>query len=65
MDAVARGEVSKLPNISADIKLTNCTGTISQPNKPTVYLTKLDGEIKIPDINQPIADTLALQSAVA
>jgi autotransporter translocation and assembly factor TamB len=51
---------SKLPNISGNIKLTNCQVTVSQPNQPTVFLGKINGEFKIPDINQPISDTLAL-----
>ena len=49
---------SKLPAISLNLKLSNCTGTFSQAGKPTVYLTKLDGDIKIPDINQPISDQI-------
>jgi hypothetical protein len=49
---------SKLPAISLNLKLSNCTGTFAQAGKPTVYLTKLDGEIKIPDINQPISDQI-------
>ncbi len=54
----AESKPSKLPNVSADIKLTNCHGTVTQPGKPIVYLTKLEAEVKIPDINQPITDTL-------
>jgi hypothetical protein len=49
---------SKLPSFSGNLKLTDCRGTFAQPNQPTVFLTKLDGDIKIPDINQPITDQI-------
>ncbi len=58
--ASADAKPSKVPNVSGDIKITDCRGTVSQAGRPTLYLTKLDGEVKIPDINQPITDTLAL-----
>lgn len=51
---------SKPPSISGDIKLTNCRLSVSQFGKPTVYVSKMDGEIKIPDINGPITDSLSL-----
>ena len=47
---------SKLPNVSGDVELTNGRGTVSQPGKPTVFLTKLAGEVKIPDVNSPVTD---------
>ena len=49
---------SKLLSISGNFKLINCHGSISQPGKPIIYLTKLDGEVKIPDVNQPITDQI-------
>ena len=47
---------SKLPALSGAIKLTNCRGTFTRAGNPTVYLSDTSGEIKIPDINQPITD---------
>ncbi len=52
------GKPSRLPDISGDFKLVNCRGTVSKIGKPTLYLTRLDGEVKIPDINQPVSDQL-------
>ena len=52
------GPPSKLPDVSGDLELTNARGTVSQPGKPTVYLTRLAGEVKIPNIHAPIADHL-------
>ncbi len=47
---------SKLPDVSGDVQLKNARGTVSQPGKPTVYLTALAAEVKIPGIDQPITD---------
>ena len=58
--APAEPKASKLPAISGTIKLTNCRATVSQPGKPTVYFSNVNGELKIPDINQPIEDSLNL-----
>ncbi len=50
----------KLPDISADVEITNAHGTIEQAGKPTVSLTQIGGSVKIPDINQTITDDLSL-----
>ena len=49
---------SRLPDLSGDFKIVNCRGTVSRFGQPTLYLTSLEGEVKIPDINQPISDQL-------
>jgi hypothetical protein len=49
---------TKLPNVSGEIVVTNCTGTIDDVQaKTTAHLTSLEADVKIPDINQPIEDT--------
>jgi hypothetical protein len=50
---------ARLADLSINLKLTNCHGTYSQIGKPTIYLTKLEGQIGIPNINQPITDQLS------
>ena len=52
----AEAKPSKLPDVSGDIRIKNARGTVTQPGKPTVYLTSLAAEVKIPDVNQPITD---------
>ncbi|HSV13426.1 MAG TPA: hypothetical protein VLI90_04160, partial [Tepidisphaeraceae bacterium] len=52
----AKPSSGKLPDISADVQISNVHGTFTQPGKPAVAVTKLDGNIKIPDINQPITN---------
>ncbi len=54
----ATAQPSKLPDVSGDLELTNSRGTVSQAGRPTVFLSKLAGTIKIPSINDPIADHL-------
>ncbi len=49
---------AKLPSISGNITITDCQGTIAQLGKPTVYLTRLKGNVQIPNINEPITDQL-------
>jgi hypothetical protein len=56
--ATADAKPSLLPELSGNIKLTNCHGTITHAGKPTLYLTQLNGEVKIPNINAPITDQL-------
>ena len=55
---------SKLPDVSGDVQLKNARGTVSQPGKPTVYLTGLAAEAKIPGINQTITDHLDASAKV-
>jgi hypothetical protein len=49
---------SKLPNLSGHLKLTRSRITISRPSAPTVYVTDINGDLAIPDINSPVTDTL-------
>ena len=49
-------EPAKLPDVSGDLELTNARGTVSQPGKPTLYLTALAARVQIPSVNQPITD---------
>ena len=56
--AAGPAEPSKLPDVSGDIKLTNARGTVAQPGKPTVYLSGVAAEVKIPDVNSPVSDHL-------
>ncbi|HWB53404.1 MAG TPA: hypothetical protein VG722_04400 [Tepidisphaeraceae bacterium] len=49
---------STLPNIQANVKLENISGTIERPGNPTL-MVNLQGEVKLADINQPITDDLA------
>jgi hypothetical protein len=57
---------SALPNVSANITLTNIAGTIMRPGSPPVAVT-VQGSLKIPNINQPIDNDLSatLQSGSA
>ncbi len=52
----APGRPSKLPDVSGDVQVRNARGTVSQPGKPTVYLTALAAEVKMPGTNDPITD---------
>jgi hypothetical protein len=50
---------TKLPSITGEFVLTNCRGTIDDvQNQSTFHLTSLEADLKIPDINQPIEDSL-------
>ena len=50
---------TKLPGITGEFVLTNCRGTIDDvQNQTTLHLTSLEADLKIPDINQPIEDSL-------
>jgi hypothetical protein len=49
---------SKLPDVSADVQITNVHGSVMRPGKPTVAVTSLTGSIKVPDITQPITNDL-------
>jgi hypothetical protein len=55
---VTEAPPSKLPALSGNIKLTHSHITFSQPGS-TAYINNIEGEIKIPDINQPITDSLS------
>ncbi|HEX4794142.1 MAG TPA: hypothetical protein VH370_10135 [Humisphaera sp.] len=59
----------KLPEVSGQIRLVNCRGTIENITKDPktgkqqhdmVKLTAIDGEVKIPDINSPITNNLKI-----
>jgi hypothetical protein len=52
----AAAKPSKLPNLSGDLQVKNARGTVSQPGKPTVYLTAFAAEVKIPGTSEPITD---------
>ncbi len=57
--ASARPGETKLPDLRGEIVLKNCTGTIDDLQaKTTTQLTSLEADVKIPDINQPIEDSL-------
>ena len=49
---------SKLPDVSGDLELTHARGTVSQAGRPTLYLTRLAAEVRIPTINDPITNHL-------
>ena len=54
-----KDEPTKLPDIRGNVLLTNCRGTFEdQQKKQTVHLTSLNATVKIPDINQPIEETI-------
>jgi AsmA family len=57
---------SALPNVSANITLTNIAGTITRPGSPPAEVT-VQGSLNIPNINQPIDNDLSatLQSGSA
>lgn len=50
---------SKLPDIRGEIVLKNCRATYEQPNAPPTYVRSLEAHVKIPDINQPITNTIS------
>jgi len=49
----------KLPDVRGEVILKHCRATYEQPKAPPMYVRSLEGEIKIPDINQPITNTLS------
>ena len=56
---------SKIPDVSGDIKLEKCRATYTDHARhQVVELTGLDGEVKIPDINQPVEDHLTFVAKV-
>jgi len=48
----------KLPNVSGNITLTNSSGTIQKAGLPETVAVDLKGNVKIPDINSPIDNSL-------
>jgi hypothetical protein len=51
---------SRLPDISGSVRLTNCRATVSEPGKPTVFISHVEGLVTIPNINSVITDALDL-----
>lgn len=49
----------KLPDVRGEILLKNCRATYEQPKAPPTYVRSLEADVKIPDINQPITNTLS------
>ena len=50
---------SKLPNVRGELVLQDCRATYEQAKGPPVFLRSLKGDFNIPDINQPITNTLS------
>ncbi|CAN5405756.1 hypothetical protein BH10PLA1_BH10PLA1_00080 [soil metagenome] len=58
-------EATKVPNLSGDFKLVNGSGTVMQEGQPdALFITAIDGEVKITDINQPIENSLEVAMKV-
>ena len=64
-----KAEPIKVPAIDGEFQLIHCRGTLTtdgidrKTNKPTqsfVKFTVIDGDVNIPDINQPITDSLKI-----
>jgi hypothetical protein len=58
---------TKLPNVRGELKLVNCRGTVEtiaidpashQEHHDMVKFTSIQGDVKIPDVNQTISDSL-------
>lgn len=60
-----KSEPSKLPRVRAELALSSCSATYEdRRQRQTVYLRSINGNVNVPDINQPITDTLAAQAQV-
>lgn len=55
----AKSEPTKLPDVRAELVLQNCKGTIEDRQAGQMaYLLSLDCDINVPDINQPITESI-------
>lgn len=57
---------TKVPDVRGELVLNNCTITYEAPSSGAqpVYLRSIQGDVKIPDINQPITDSLSTQAQI-
>ncbi len=57
-------KASPLPKVKGHFKLVGRNGTVQQEGKPTLYVTAIDGDATILDLNQPIAHSLNIAMKV-
>jgi len=60
----AQRQPTKVPDIRGELVLNNCTITYEDPasGAQPVFLRSIQGDVKIPDVNQPITDSLSAQA---
>jgi len=59
------GEPAKMPKVSGTLKLVNGSGTVTQEGQPqTLFITAIDGDVNIADLNQPIDHNLTVAMKV-
>lgn len=54
----ANSNGNALPDVKADVVLTDCQATVSGAGVPEPVTAAFSGEVQIPDLNQTITDTL-------
>ena len=63
----AAAEPTRLPDVRGELHLVNCSATYEdqRPDRPqTFHFPSIAGEVKVPDINQPIQNALTITSRI-